>query len=36
MVDSAYLTNGLVEKAIELVDQYVQKLDLKGISRKIF
>jgi len=36
MVDPEYLTNGLVEKAIQLVDDYVNKLDIKGISRKIF
>jgi hypothetical protein len=36
MVDPEYLKNGLVEKAIELVDDYVQKLEIKGLERKIF
>jgi hypothetical protein len=36
MVDKEYLTNGLLEQAIELVDSYIQKLEIKGISRKIF
>lgn len=36
MVDTTYRTNGLLEKAIELVDQYVQKLGIKGLERKIF
>ena len=36
MVDSEYLTNGLNEKAIELVDGYIQKLGIKGLSREIF
>jgi nitroimidazol reductase NimA-like FMN-containing flavoprotein (pyridoxamine 5'-phosphate oxidase superfamily) len=36
MVDTTYRTNGLLEKAIELVDQYVQKLEIKGLERKIF
>jgi len=36
MVDEEYLKNGLVEKAIQLVDDYVNKLDIKGLSRKIF
>lgn len=33
MVDPDYLTNGLVQKAIELVDSYIQKLSIKGLSR---
>jgi hypothetical protein len=36
MVDPDYLTNGLLEKAIDLVDQYISKLDIKGLSRKIY
>lgn len=36
MVDTEYLTNGNVEKAIQLVDDYVNKLHIKGLSRKIF
>jgi hypothetical protein len=33
MVDSNYLTNGLVEKCIALVDDYVNKLEIVGIHR---
>jgi len=36
MVDPEYLKNGLVEKAIQLVDDYVRKLEIKGLERKIF
>jgi acetylornithine deacetylase/succinyl-diaminopimelate desuccinylase-like protein len=36
MVDPDYLTNGNVEKVIQLVDDYVNKLDIKGLSRKIY
>ncbi len=36
MVDPDYLTNGLLEKAIDLVDQYINKLDIKGLSRQIY
>lgn len=36
MVDTTYRTNGLLERAIDLVDQYINKLDIKGIERKIF
>lgn len=35
MVDKDYLTNGLLEKAIDCVDQYVQKLAISGLSRQI-
>jgi len=35
MVDPNYLTNGLVEQAMELVDQYINKLQIKGLSRTI-
>ena len=31
MVDKNYLTNGLVEKSMEVVDDYIKKLDIKGI-----
>jgi len=31
MVDPDYLKNGLIEKAIQLVDDYVQKLEIKGL-----
>jgi acetylornithine deacetylase/succinyl-diaminopimelate desuccinylase-like protein len=36
MVDSEYLTNGKLEQAINLVDSYIQKLQIKGLSQKIF
>lgn len=36
MVDATYRTNGLLEKAIALVDDYVKRLDIKGLERKIF
>jgi len=36
MVDSEYLTNGKLEQAIDLVDSYVNKLEIAGISRKIY
>lgn len=36
MVDEDYLTNGLVEKAAKLVDDYIQKLDIKGLSSQTF
>ena len=36
LVDPNYKTNGLLERAIDLVDTYVSKLDIKGIERKIF
>ena len=36
MVDPNYLTNGLNEKAMALVDDYINKLEIKGISKKIF
>ena len=36
MVDENYLTNGLIEQAIQLVDDYINKLEIKGLSRKVF
>lgn len=36
MVDTEYLNNGLVEKSIECVDKYINELNIKGITRKIF
>ena len=36
MVDEDYLTNGLVEKAAKLVDDYIMKLDIKGLSSQTF
>jgi len=36
MVDPEYLTNGLVEQCMELVDNYVNELKIEGISKKVF
>ena len=36
MVDDEYLTNGKVEEAMELVDNYINKIGIKGLSKKIF
>lgn len=33
MVDPDYLTNGLVEKAYKLVDSYIQKMDIQGLTK---
>lgn len=33
MVDPEYLTNGLVEKSMECVDGYIQKIGIKGLSK---
>lgn len=34
MVDSEFLSNGLIEQAAECLDTWVKKLDIKGITRK--
>jgi len=36
MVDPDYLTNGLNEKAMKVVDDYINKLDVAGIHKKVF
>ncbi len=36
MVDKEYLTNGLVEESIQVVDDHIQKLEIKGLTRSIF
>ena len=36
MVDPEFLTNGLIEKAVECVDEYVKKIDIQGITRKYY
>jgi acetylornithine deacetylase/succinyl-diaminopimelate desuccinylase-like protein len=36
MIDSEYLSNGLLDQAIDCVDQYIQKLEIKGLKRHIF
>jgi len=33
MVDPDYLQNGLVEKSMECVDDYINKLQIKGMSK---
>ena len=33
-VDENFLTNGLIEQAMTLVDEYVQKIDIQGISKR--
>jgi len=35
-VDPEFYTNGLTEKAIELVDKYINELEIKGINRHTF
>ena len=34
--DPEYLTNGLLEQAMELVDNYISKLEITGLSKQIF
>lgn len=36
MVDNEYLTNGRLEQAMELVDSYIKKLGVKGLSKQEF
>ena len=36
MVDPTYLTNGLVEKSMELVDDYINKIGVQNMTKKIF
>ena len=36
MVDPDYLTNGLVEQSMELVDNYIMKMGIQGLSKQIF
>lgn len=36
MVDPEYLTNGLCEDSMKLVDKYIHKLDIKGMHQKTF
>jgi acetylornithine deacetylase/succinyl-diaminopimelate desuccinylase-like protein len=35
MVDADYATNGLLQKAMECVDTYIQSLDIKGLTRTV-
>ena len=35
MVDAKYLTNGLVQRAMECVDGYINKLGIKGLSKTL-
>lgn len=34
--DAEFLTNGLIEQCMELVDTYVQELQIEGLSKKVF
>ena len=34
--DAQFLTNGLIEQAMELVDGYIQSLEIEGLSKKVF
>ena len=34
--DSEFLTNGRIEQAMKLVDDYINELNIKGISKKVF
>lgn len=36
MVDPTYLENGELEKCMKLVDDYINKLGVKGVSKEIF
>ena len=36
MVDPNYLVNGLIQQAIKLVDDYVNKLEIVGLHRSVF
>ena len=36
MCDPNYTTNGLFQQAVELVDNYIQKLEIVGLERRIF
>ena len=36
MADPEFKTNGLIYKAIEIVDQYIKKLEIKGLKSHVF
>ena len=36
MVDSEYLYNGLLDKAMKHVDESIQKLEIKGLTKYIY
>lgn len=36
MSDPEFATNGLIQKAMEVVDEYVKKLEIKGLKRNVF
>lgn len=36
MVDPEFINNGLIEQAMVLVDDYINKLNIKGMTKKIF
>lgn len=36
MIDNEYLSNGLLEKSVECIDDYFNKLQIKGLSKYIY
>lgn len=36
MVDAEYQTNGLLQKAMEVVDRYINLLNIRGLERRVF
>ena len=34
--DADFLSNGKIEQAMKLVDDYINELNIKGISRKVY
>lgn len=34
--DANFLTNGLIEQAMELVDTYINQLEIAGLSKQVF
>jgi hypothetical protein len=36
MVDPEFTKNGLIEQAMVCVDEHINKLDIRGVSKKIF
>lgn len=36
MVDAEYQTNGLLQKAMEVVDKFINLLNIEGLERKVF
>jgi len=36
MADKEFQTNGLIQQAMEVTDKYIQKLEIKGLTRHVF